>query len=206
MTRRRRPFQGRKNKNFEIRGDLQGYRPQESKNSLREVNFAGEFRGEWFSKFESKSSKGAAARKSGEGRYIKRRSSRLGVVGKVTILQNSPPRSAMRPLQFGADITNQAAMHCTRMAGRAIIRVVGRCNDAQENSNLGKNSHTQTAPENYLWMAVVQTSITLTHDCLQFWHSTNTPSFTLKFCIIIVLKIEEFSFVRRYTSYVFLFL
>lgn len=27
-------------------------------------------------------------------------------------------------------------MHCTRMAGRAIIRVVGRCNDAQENNNL----------------------------------------------------------------------
>jgi hypothetical protein len=52
----------------------------------------------------------------------------------------------MRPPQFGADITNQAnnepnlpaVMHCTRMAGRAIIRVVGRCNEAQENNNLGK--------------------------------------------------------------------
>ncbi|XP_063243044.1 leucine-rich repeat protein SHOC-2 isoform X2 [Bacillus rossius redtenbacheri] len=50
----------------------------------------------------------------------------------------------MKPPQFGADITNQtnnetnlpAVMHCTRMAGRAIIRVVGRCNDAQENNNL----------------------------------------------------------------------
>ncbi|GLH14090.1 Leucine-rich repeat protein soc-2 homolog [Gryllus bimaculatus] len=50
----------------------------------------------------------------------------------------------MRPPSFGADITNQAnnepqlpaVMHCTRMAGRAIIRVVGRCNDAQENNNL----------------------------------------------------------------------
>ncbi|XP_046984788.1 leucine-rich repeat-containing protein 20-like [Schistocerca americana] len=43
----------------------------------------------------------------------------------------------MRPPQFGADITNQAAvMHCTRMAGRAIIRVVGRCTEAQENNNL----------------------------------------------------------------------
>lgn len=29
------------------------------------------------------------------------------------------------------------AMMCTRIAGRAIIRVVGRCNDAQENENLG---------------------------------------------------------------------
>lgn len=29
-------------------------------------------------------------------------------------------------------------MICTRLAGRAIIRVVGRCNEAQENSNLGK--------------------------------------------------------------------
>jgi len=52
----------------------------------------------------------------------------------------------MRPPQFGADITNQAnnepnlaaVMHCTRMAGRAIIRVVGRCNDAKENKNLGE--------------------------------------------------------------------
>ncbi|KAF4533528.1 hypothetical protein B566_EDAN001013 [Ephemera danica] len=51
----------------------------------------------------------------------------------------------MRPVpQFGDDITNVAnndpnlpvVMHCTRMAGRAIIRVVGRCNDAQENNKL----------------------------------------------------------------------
>jgi len=53
----------------------------------------------------------------------------------------------MRPPQFGEDITNQtnnesvdprmgAMMICTRLAGRAIIRVVGRCNEAQENSKL----------------------------------------------------------------------
>lgn len=30
-----------------------------------------------------------------------------------------------------------AMMICTRLAGRAIIRVVGRCNEAQENNNLG---------------------------------------------------------------------
>lgn len=30
------------------------------------------------------------------------------------------------------------AMMCTRQAGKAIIRVVGRCNDAKENENLGK--------------------------------------------------------------------
>lgn len=29
-------------------------------------------------------------------------------------------------------------MICARLAGRAIIRVVGRCEDAQENSQLGK--------------------------------------------------------------------
>lgn len=29
------------------------------------------------------------------------------------------------------------AMMCTRQAGKAIIRVVGRCNDAKENENLG---------------------------------------------------------------------
>jgi len=49
----------------------------------------------------------------------------------------------MRP-QF-LDLTNNQqvnpveyhqAMMCTRLAGRAIIRVVGRCNDAQENENL----------------------------------------------------------------------
>ncbi|XP_044728138.1 malignant fibrous histiocytoma-amplified sequence 1 homolog [Chrysoperla carnea] len=51
------------------------------------------------------------------------------------------------PAQYGEDITTaqdaeDAAqtlgpmMICTRLAGRAIIRVVGRCNDAQENENL----------------------------------------------------------------------
>ncbi|CAK1548195.1 unnamed protein product [Leptosia nina] len=30
-----------------------------------------------------------------------------------------------------------AMMICARLAGRAIIRVVGRCEDAQENSQLG---------------------------------------------------------------------
>lgn len=50
------------------------------------------------------------------------------------------------PSEFGADITNTAnnennnnmhpMMVCTRLAGRAIIRVVGRCNEAQENNNL----------------------------------------------------------------------
>lgn len=49
----------------------------------------------------------------------------------------------------GEDIANQAdnepdprmgaMMICTRLAGRAIIRVVGRCNEAQENSKLGKD-------------------------------------------------------------------
>ncbi len=54
------------------------------------------------------------------------------------------------PSEFGADITNQAnneatvspaMMICTRLAGRAIIRVVGRCNDAQENCDLGKRAN-----------------------------------------------------------------
>ncbi|XP_065348800.1 leucine-rich repeat-containing protein 20 [Cloeon dipterum] len=46
--------------------------------------------------------------------------------------------------QFGEDMTNSTTnnpnvpivMHCTRMAGRAVIRVVGRCNDAQETCKL----------------------------------------------------------------------
>uniref|UniRef100_A0A023F1G8 Leucine-rich repeat-containing protein 20 n=2 Tax=Triatoma infestans TaxID=30076 RepID=A0A023F1G8_TRIIF len=51
----------------------------------------------------------------------------------------------MRPpsSHFGADITNTANnenmvanMICTRLAGRAVIRVVGRCNEAQDNNNL----------------------------------------------------------------------
>lgn len=54
------------------------------------------------------------------------------------------------PTQFGEEITNEAIdepdprmramMICTRLAGRAIIRVVGRCNEAQENNNLGRNN------------------------------------------------------------------
>lgn len=51
----------------------------------------------------------------------------------------------MRPPsnQFGADITNTeganqlASMIRTKLAGRAVIRVVGRCEDAKENNNLG---------------------------------------------------------------------
>uniref|UniRef100_A0A1B6CLP0 Leucine-rich repeat-containing protein 20 n=1 Tax=Clastoptera arizonana TaxID=38151 RepID=A0A1B6CLP0_9HEMI len=49
----------------------------------------------------------------------------------------------MRPPPYGednnaenADPNTQAMMLCTRLAGRAIIRVVGRCNEAQENNNL----------------------------------------------------------------------
>lgn len=34
-----------------------------------------------------------------------------------------------------------AMMICARLAGRAIIRVVGRCEDAQENSQLGRCLH-----------------------------------------------------------------
>lgn len=41
---------------------------------------------------------------------------------------------------FGVDITNlqnnPAYMMCQRLAGRGIVRVVGRCKDAQENNNL----------------------------------------------------------------------
>lgn len=56
------------------------------------------------------------------------------------------------PTEFGIDIINPeneneepdprmvAMMMVTRLAGRGIIRVVGRCNEAQENSNLGKYS------------------------------------------------------------------
>ncbi|KAB0802653.1 hypothetical protein PPYR_04839 [Photinus pyralis] len=50
------------------------------------------------------------------------------------------------PSQFGNDITNQndeepdprmiSMIICTSLAGRAVTRVVGRCNDAKENSNL----------------------------------------------------------------------
>lgn len=31
-----------------------------------------------------------------------------------------------------------AMMICTKLAGRAVIRVIGRCNDAKENENLGE--------------------------------------------------------------------
>lgn len=50
-----------------------------------------------------------------------------------------PPSN--EPAGFGIDITNlqnnPAYMMCQRLAGRGIVRVVGRCKDAQENNNLG---------------------------------------------------------------------
>ncbi|EEZ97271.2 hypothetical protein TcasGA2_TC011074 [Tribolium castaneum] len=52
------------------------------------------------------------------------------------------------PTQFGDNIAAEAEsepdpravsmMICTRLAGRAVIRVVGRCNEAQGNNNLGE--------------------------------------------------------------------
>lgn len=59
-----------------------------------------------------------------------------------------PP--ANETASFGVDLTNiislqsdPAYIMCNRLAGRGIVRVVGRCKDAQENSNLGKfgNAH-----------------------------------------------------------------
>lgn len=59
----------------------------------------------------------------------------LFIIGKMR-----PPADEVA--SFGVDITNlqsnPAYMMCQRLAGRGIVRVVGRCKDAQENSNLGK--------------------------------------------------------------------
>lgn len=41
--------------------------------------------------------------------------------------------------EYDMDPRMGAMMICTRLAGRAIIRVVSRCNEAQENNNLGKS-------------------------------------------------------------------
>ena len=47
----------------------------------------------------------------------------------------------MKP-DFGADLSNvllrQSQIIHTRMAGRAVIRVVRRCNEAMEDSNLSE--------------------------------------------------------------------
>lgn len=52
------------------------------------------------------------------------------------------------PSQYHEEIASEAdtepdprlapMMICTRLAGRAVIRVVGRCNEARENNSLGK--------------------------------------------------------------------
>lgn len=52
------------------------------------------------------------------------------------------------PAQFPQEIATEAddqpdprmvgMMICTRLAGRAVIRVVGRCNEAKENEQLGE--------------------------------------------------------------------
>lgn len=58
------------------------------------------------------------------------------------------------PAQFDGQLANEAEteqqdprmvamMISTRLAGRAVIRVVGRCEEAQENQELG-NSHYRT--------------------------------------------------------------
>ncbi|KAK6620825.1 hypothetical protein RUM43_011121 [Polyplax serrata] len=65
-----------------------------------------------------------------------------------------PPSN--EPAGFGIDITNlqnnPAYMMCQRLAGRGIVRVVGRCKDAQENNNLEahfKNYNESRLQNNY---------------------------------------------------------
>lgn len=70
----------------------------------------------------------------------------LIVVKKLFFFGN---REKMRPpAQFPQEIATEAddqpdprmvgMMICTRLAGRAVIRVVGRCNEAKENEQLGE--------------------------------------------------------------------
>lgn len=50
------------------------------------------------------------------------------------------------------DARAPAMMICARLAGRAIIRVVGRCEDAQENSQLGTLPLPVTQLVEYLYL------------------------------------------------------
>ncbi|KAL0275831.1 UNVERIFIED_CONTAM: hypothetical protein PYX00_003560 [Menopon gallinae] len=95
---------------------------------------------------------------------------------------------------FGIDITNlqnnPAYMMCQRLAGRGIVRVVGRCKDAQENNNLDLSECQLMHVPDAVYHLMRHTTL----KCCNL--SSNvitkiTPKFAVKFSLITELNLSH---------------
>lgn len=99
----------------------------------------------------------------------------------------------MKP-KFGNDLTNtilrQSQVVQTRMAGRAVIKVVNRCNDAKENKNLNLSECQLCQVPDAVFHLMRNTPLTtcnLSGNLL----SKIPPKFALKFCLITELNVSN---------------
>ncbi|KAK7080690.1 Leucine rich repeat [Halocaridina rubra] len=99
----------------------------------------------------------------------------------------------MKP-KFGNDLTNtilrQSQVVQTRMAGRAVIKVVNRCNDAKENKNLNLSECQLCQVPDAVFHLMRNTPLTtcnLSGNLL----SKIPPKFALKFCLITELNLSN---------------
>ncbi|XP_047468841.1 leucine-rich repeat protein SHOC-2-like isoform X1 [Penaeus chinensis] len=99
----------------------------------------------------------------------------------------------MKP-KFGNDLTNtilrQSQVVQTRMAGRAVIKVVNRCNDAKENNSLNLSECQLCQVPDAVFHLMRNTPLTtcnLSGNLL----SKIPPKFALKFCLITELNVSH---------------
>ncbi|XP_037782622.1 leucine-rich repeat protein SHOC-2-like isoform X1 [Penaeus monodon] len=99
----------------------------------------------------------------------------------------------MKP-KFGNDLTNtilrQSQVVQTRMAGRAVIKVVNRCNDAKENNSLNLSECQLCQVPDAVFHLMRNTPLTtcnLSGNLL----SKIPPKFALKFCLITELNLSH---------------
>lgn len=105
------------------------------------------------------------------------------------------------PSQFGEDITIQtnneepdprmiSMLICTRLAGRAVTRVVGRCNDAKENSNLDLSNCQLMQVPDAVYHLMRHTELK-TCDLSDNVITKIPPKFTVKFSLITDLNLAH---------------
>ncbi|CAL4061069.1 unnamed protein product, partial [Meganyctiphanes norvegica] len=96
--------------------------------------------------------------------------------------------------KFGNDLTNtimrQAQVVQTRMAGRAVIRVVNRCNDAKENNTLNLSQCQLCQVPDAVFHLMRNTPLYL---CNLSGNVLNKipPKFALKFCLMTELNLSH---------------
>lgn len=94
------------------------------------------------------------------------------------------------PASFGVDITNIHQQLPVMMAGRAIIRVVGRCNEAQENCNLDLSECQLVQVPDAVYHLMRHTALT-TCNLSGNVITKLPPKFAVKFSLITELNVSH---------------